>query len=179
MSNEPRIVVDPSAHDGRAMVSGTRVSVEMVLELFAEGRDEAEIQARLGIAVDDVRACAAHAVALLSRMRTPTRENAADRIAALKKRASELARSTPGVTEGEILDGTRTRSVAAARRAIFVALFSEGWSIAEVGRGLGYDHTTVIAGMRKAMGDDAYEAALEARYPGWRKLSRRAPSSGA
>jgi len=61
-ANHPRIVLDPSVLAGKAVVRGTRLSVEFIIGLMAEGWSEAEIQANYpGITHDDVIACLAYA----------------------------------------------------------------------------------------------------------------------
>jgi chromosomal replication initiation ATPase DnaA len=78
-----------------------------------------------------------------------------------------------GVTTDEIFSGRRFASIAAARRELYVALFRDGFSISEVGTILGKDHTTVIHGMRKKMGDDVYDREIRERYPnGWLHLAK-------
>lgn len=61
-ANHPRIVLDPRVLAGKAVVRGTRLSVEFIIGLMAEGWSEAEIQANYpGITHDDVIACLAYA----------------------------------------------------------------------------------------------------------------------
>ena len=52
----PRIVVDPDVHFGKAVVRGTRVPIEVILEQLALGGSVAEVAGEYGIATDDVLA---------------------------------------------------------------------------------------------------------------------------
>lgn len=63
-----------------------------------------------------------------------------------------------GVSLERILGRERVARVAAARHMLFVAMWKAGFSISEIGRVLGKDHTTVIAGIRRAMGASEYKA---------------------
>lgn len=66
-ANHPRIVLDPSVLAGKAVVRGTRLSVEFVIGLMAEGWNETDILANYpGITHDDVIACLAYARDTLS-----------------------------------------------------------------------------------------------------------------
>jgi uncharacterized protein (DUF433 family) len=62
----PRIVLDPAVLDGKPVVRGTRLSVEHLIGLMAEGWSEAEILADYpGLAREDLTACLAYARDLL------------------------------------------------------------------------------------------------------------------
>lgn len=52
------------------------------------------------------------------------------------------------VTREDALGRSRTLSVARARKAVYVALREKGLSYTEIGRLVGRDHTTVVAGVR-------------------------------
>jgi len=52
----PRIVVDADVHFGKAVVKGTRVPIEVILEQLALGGSAAEVAAEYGITTDDVLA---------------------------------------------------------------------------------------------------------------------------
>lgn len=52
-----------------------------------------------------------------------------------------------------------------ARQALWVALFRDGYGVAEVARLLDRDHTTVISGMKRFMGAAEYRRAIAERYP--------------
>lgn len=65
-TNEPRIVLDPAVLDGKPVVRGTRLSVEHLIGLMAEGWSEAEILAEYpGLTREDLTACLAYARDLL------------------------------------------------------------------------------------------------------------------
>jgi chromosomal replication initiation ATPase DnaA len=70
--------------------------------------------------------------------------------------AAETVAATTGVPAKLILGTERIRPIAAARHELMVRLWAEGNSIAQIGRLLERDHTTVIYGLRKAMGREAY-----------------------
>ena len=57
-----RISVDPAILVGKPVVHGTRVSVELILDLVAGGWSFDEVLANYpGLTVDDIRACVAYA----------------------------------------------------------------------------------------------------------------------
>jgi uncharacterized protein (DUF433 family) len=62
MTWQDRIVVDPKVLVGKPVVKGTRLSVEFVIGLLAEGWSETDIGDNYpGITPDDIRACLAYA----------------------------------------------------------------------------------------------------------------------
>src|SRR5262245_60480376 len=62
MADHPRITLAPEVLAGKPVIRGTRLSVEFVIGLMAEGWSEAEILANYpGITHDDVLACLAYA----------------------------------------------------------------------------------------------------------------------
>jgi uncharacterized protein (DUF433 family) len=64
---QSRVTVDPKVLTGKPVIRGTRLSVEFVIGLMADGWSEAEILANYpGIAHDDVIACLAYARDTLS-----------------------------------------------------------------------------------------------------------------
>jgi uncharacterized protein (DUF433 family) len=66
-AERPRITVDPKVLTGKPVIRGTRLSVEFVIGLMADGWSEAEILANYpGIGHDDVIACLAYARDTLS-----------------------------------------------------------------------------------------------------------------
>jgi uncharacterized protein (DUF433 family) len=67
-AGHPRITLDPKVLLGKPVIRGTRLSVEFVIGLLADGWAEAEILTNYpGITHGDVIACLAHArQALLS-----------------------------------------------------------------------------------------------------------------
>jgi uncharacterized protein (DUF433 family) len=60
--NSSRIVLDPKVLVGKPIIRGTRLSVEFVLGLLADGWGEADIVANYpGVTHDDIIACLAYA----------------------------------------------------------------------------------------------------------------------
>jgi uncharacterized protein (DUF433 family) len=67
MADHPRISIDPKVLVGKPVIRGTRLSVEFIIGLLADGCSEAEILANYpGITHDDVLACLAYARDVLS-----------------------------------------------------------------------------------------------------------------
>ena len=67
MSEPPRIVLDPAVLAGKPVVRGTRLSVEFLIGLMAEGWSEPEILADYpGLTHEDVAACLSYARDVLS-----------------------------------------------------------------------------------------------------------------
>jgi uncharacterized protein (DUF433 family) len=57
-----RITLDPGVLAGKPVIRGTRLSVEFIIGLMADGWNEADIFANYpGITRDDIRACLAYA----------------------------------------------------------------------------------------------------------------------
>jgi uncharacterized protein (DUF433 family) len=66
VSWQERIVVDPAILVGKPVVRGSRLAVESIVELLAEGWSEADILANYpGLTTEDIRACLAYASAVL------------------------------------------------------------------------------------------------------------------
>jgi len=66
MVGHERIVVDPRILTGKPVVRGTRISVELVVELLAAGWSHAQILASYPhLTEEDIRACLAYASELL------------------------------------------------------------------------------------------------------------------
>ncbi len=62
MIDHPRITLDPDVLAGRPVIRGTRLSVEFVIGLMADGWDEAAILENYpGLKHDDIIACLAYA----------------------------------------------------------------------------------------------------------------------
>ncbi len=63
-----RIAVNPNIHFGKPCVTGTRITVQNVLELVNEGFSFAEIIQNYysDLQVEDIRACIQYAIALVS-----------------------------------------------------------------------------------------------------------------
>lgn len=62
MTDHPRITLAPDVLAGKPVIRGTRLSVEFVIGLMAEGWSESDILAEYpGITHDDILACLAYA----------------------------------------------------------------------------------------------------------------------
>jgi len=62
MNEHPRIALDPKVLAGKPVVRGTRLSVEFIVGLMAEGWGESDILNEYpGLEHDDVLACLAYA----------------------------------------------------------------------------------------------------------------------
>jgi uncharacterized protein (DUF433 family) len=62
MSWSDRIVIDPEIVSGKPVIRGTRLAVELILELLAASQAESEILANHpGLTHDDILACLAYA----------------------------------------------------------------------------------------------------------------------
>ncbi len=62
MSDPARIVLDPAVLAGKPVIRGTRLSVDFVIGLMADGWTEADILHNYsGLSHDDVAACLAYA----------------------------------------------------------------------------------------------------------------------
>ena len=61
-----RIHIDPSILVGKPVIKGTRLAVEFVIDLLAQGWTEEQIlQSYPGITHEDIQACLAYASAIL------------------------------------------------------------------------------------------------------------------
>lgn len=66
MALTDRIIVDPKILTGKPVVRGTRISVELVVELLAAGWSHEQILASYPhLSEDDIRACLGYASELL------------------------------------------------------------------------------------------------------------------
>jgi uncharacterized protein (DUF433 family) len=66
MSWQDRIVVDPAVLVGKPVVKGTRLAVEFIIDLLAQGWSEADIlDSYPGLTREDIQACLAYASAVL------------------------------------------------------------------------------------------------------------------
>jgi uncharacterized protein (DUF433 family) len=64
---QPRIALDPNVLTGKPVIRGTRLSVELIIGLMADGWSEADILAQYrGITHDDILACLSYARDTLS-----------------------------------------------------------------------------------------------------------------
>jgi uncharacterized protein (DUF433 family) len=67
MTDHPRIALDPNVLTGKPVIHGTRLSVEFIIGLMAEGWSETDILANYpGIVHEDIIACLAYARDALS-----------------------------------------------------------------------------------------------------------------
>ena len=67
MAEHPRIALDPQILAGKPVVRGTRLAVEFIIGLLADGWSEADILSNYpGLTHDDVIACLAYARDTLS-----------------------------------------------------------------------------------------------------------------
>jgi len=66
-TEHPRIALDPKVLAGKPVIRGTRLSVEFIIGLMADGWSEADILANYpGVTHEDVIACLAYARDALS-----------------------------------------------------------------------------------------------------------------
>lgn len=66
MNWEGRIVIDPEVLCGKPVVKGTRLAVEFIVDLLAQGWTSADILKNYpGLTPDDILACLAYASAVL------------------------------------------------------------------------------------------------------------------
>jgi uncharacterized protein (DUF433 family) len=66
MNWQDRIVVDPRILVGKPVVKGTRLAVEFIIDLLAQGWTEAEIVRNYpGLTREDIQACLGYASAAL------------------------------------------------------------------------------------------------------------------
>ncbi len=63
---QDRITIDPAVLVGKPVVKGTRLAVEFIVDLLAQGWSETEILRNYpGLTREDIQACLAYASALL------------------------------------------------------------------------------------------------------------------
>lgn len=62
-----RIVVDPKVMGGKPVIRGTRITVDLILELLASGMTPEEIAEDYKISVEDVRTALLYAAKVLGR----------------------------------------------------------------------------------------------------------------
>ncbi|OQW57589.1 MAG: antitoxin [Proteobacteria bacterium HN_bin10] len=59
---EPRIIVDPNILAGKPVIRGTRLAVDFIVGLLADGWTQAEIERQYpGVTTEDIAACLAYA----------------------------------------------------------------------------------------------------------------------
>lgn len=77
MDLNERITTDPKVMVGKPVIRGSRLTVELILELLASGWSNEEILANYpGIELDDIHACLAYAKEVLERERVYPLPNA-------------------------------------------------------------------------------------------------------
>ncbi len=66
MNWQERIAIDPNVLVGKPVIKGTRLAVEFIIELLAQGWSEQEVLNNYpGITSDDIHACLSYASAVL------------------------------------------------------------------------------------------------------------------
>ncbi len=66
MNWQERIIVDPKILVGKPIIKGTRLAVEFIVDLLAQGWTESEILRNYpGITHDDITACLKYATSIL------------------------------------------------------------------------------------------------------------------
>lgn len=66
MASHEYITVDPAVLVGKPVIRGTRIAVEFILGLIAQGWPEQEIMQSFELTSEQVRACVSYAQELLS-----------------------------------------------------------------------------------------------------------------
>ena len=61
MNWQERIVVEPSILTGKPIISGTRLAVEFIIDLLAQGWSNEDIIENYCITIEDIRACLSYA----------------------------------------------------------------------------------------------------------------------
>jgi len=65
-----RIVIDPAILTGKPIIKGTRLAVEFIIDLLAQGWSESEIRRNYpGLTQEDIQACLSYASDLLKSVR--------------------------------------------------------------------------------------------------------------
>ena len=84
MNWKKRIIVDPNILVSKPIVKGTRLAVEFIVDLLAQGWPESEILRNYpGLTHEDIQACLSYASALVNQNRFPVTSAAIVIIAAL------------------------------------------------------------------------------------------------
>jgi uncharacterized protein (DUF433 family) len=66
MDWQERIVIDPNILVGKPAIKGTRLAVEFIIDLLAEGWSESDILSNYpGLTTQDIQACLAYASSML------------------------------------------------------------------------------------------------------------------
>jgi uncharacterized protein (DUF433 family) len=67
MQNHPRVTLDPDVLAGKPVIMGTRLAVDFIIGLLADGWSEADIlQNYPGVTHEDITACLAYARDILT-----------------------------------------------------------------------------------------------------------------
>lgn len=61
MNWQERIVVEPTVLVGKPTIKGTRIAVEFIIDLLAQGWSTEDIIENYGVTVEDIRACLSYA----------------------------------------------------------------------------------------------------------------------
>ena len=90
MTGHPRIALEPDVLAGKPVIRGTRLSVEFVIGLMADGWNKADILGDYpGVTHDDIIACLSYARDILSLERVFPCAASARKATALEKKAYE------------------------------------------------------------------------------------------
>ncbi len=66
MTWQVRIVIDPNILTGKPVIKGTRLAVEFIVDLLAQGWTEEQVVKNYpGVTTEDIRACLAYASEVL------------------------------------------------------------------------------------------------------------------
>ncbi|MGC8959667.1 MAG: DUF433 domain-containing protein [Chloroflexia bacterium] len=66
MRRQERIIVDPGILEGKPVIKGTRLAVEFIVDLLAQGWSAEEVVRNYpGLTHEDIQACLAYASAIL------------------------------------------------------------------------------------------------------------------
>jgi uncharacterized protein (DUF433 family) len=67
MKQQPRIVLNPDILVGKPIIRGTRIAVEFIIDLLAQGWSTDEIIRNYpGISLEDIQACLSYASAIVA-----------------------------------------------------------------------------------------------------------------
>jgi uncharacterized protein (DUF433 family) len=66
MAAEDRVIIDPNVLVGKPVIKGTRLAVEFIIDLFAQGWSERDVLNNYpGVTKEDIQACFAYASRML------------------------------------------------------------------------------------------------------------------
>lgn len=104
----------------------------------------------------------------------------APRSRGLELKARELAAPIMAETRysfAELVGHRRWKMLTEARRQLYVACWRSGMSLVEIGIAVGgRDHSTIMAGLRKTLGNEVYDREMTERYPGYGFVRSRRPA---